>query len=316
MKLINQSVEYLPQPEGIVGIYQQIERAARCCYKSESKSDGNSMAFVSKLINMGHNSMLEHGTVYLKAPVDHSSGDYIDFDMKYTQNPYSRLIYESGIAYVTTNYRVLVENNWVDDIQKYSAEHNVYHQKRYTFRIVTSISIGRELTRHRAFSFAQESTRYVNLNKKGEFLFIKPYWYENDTKGYTEELLHICENSIQAYTTLINTGLSPQQAREVLPLCTKSELIMTGFEDDWKNFLDIRLKGTTGKPHPDMVLLAKLIEDELYKINGEIKIRTEHEPYLDDVSKYNNEFPSLKDELNKIKEKYTKKVFEDEKEEK
>lgn len=58
-------------------------------------------------------------------------------------------------------------------------------------------------------------------------------------------------------------GRSPQQAREVLPLCTKSELIMTGFEDDWGDFLDKRLRGTTGKPHPDMAKLATMIFTEL-----------------------------------------------------
>ena len=61
---------------------------------------------------------------------------------------------------------------------------------------------------------------------------------------------------------------SPQQAREVLSLCTKSELIMTGFEDDWKRFLDVRLEGTTGKPHPDMVELAKMIKDKFDKIKS------------------------------------------------
>ena len=166
---------------------------------------------------------------------------------------------------ITTNYRVLYEHGWTKDLQ-YWCEPTDNHVKRYTFRLTTSISIVRELLRHRVFSFANESTRFINYNKKGEFYFIKPYWFENDTKGYIEELLHVCENSIQAYNTLLYTGLPPQAAREVLPLCVKSELIMTGFEDDWNNFLDVRLKGTTGKPHPDMVELAQMIQDELNKI--------------------------------------------------
>ena len=300
MKLIEQKAELLVQPKGIIGVYQQIERAARTCYKSEDKSDGNSMAFVSKLQSMGHNAMLEHGTVYLRTPVDHSSGDYIDFDTKYTQNPYSRLIYESGIAYVTTNYRVLVENNWVDDIQKYLCEPTEYHKKRYTFKIVTSIGIVRELLRHRVFSFANESTRYCNYSKDtfdNEITCIIPHWLSIneethiDTPRFIDKtcgMVNIVKAGItepedigfissllmaeQVYLSMLvgdmRIGRSPQQAREVLPLCTKSELVMTGFEDDWKNFLDVRLKGTTGKPHPDMVILAQMIQDELDKIQN------------------------------------------------
>lgn len=70
MKLINQSVEYIPQEEGLEGIYKQIEIAARTCYKSENNSTGDSKSFVDKLIKMKHFSMLEHGTVHLKIPID------------------------------------------------------------------------------------------------------------------------------------------------------------------------------------------------------------------------------------------------------
>ena len=77
---------------------------------------------------------------------------------------------------------------------------------------------------------------------------------------------YICNAAIGAYNFVLQHKYPPQAAREVLPLCTKSELIMTGFEDDWKDFLDKRLKGTTGKPHPDMVELAQMIQDELNKI--------------------------------------------------
>jgi thymidylate synthase (FAD) len=121
----------------------------------------------------------------------------------------------------------------------------------------------RELIRHRAFSFANESTRYVNLNKKGEFYFIRPYWYEESNKDVKNRFDYICNAAIAAYNFMLQHNYSPQQAREVLPLCTKSELVMTGFEDDWSNFLDIRLRGTTGKPHPDMIELAELIDNQL-----------------------------------------------------
>lgn len=290
MKLINQSVEHIPQEEGLEGIYKQIENAARLCYKSENNSTGDSKSFVDKLIKMKHFSVLEHGTVYLKTPVDHSNGDYIDFEMKYTLNPYSKLIYESGIVYVTTNYRVLIENNWLDDL-KYLCKPTEFHSKRLTFKLTTSISIVRELLRHRVFSFANESTRYCNYSKDkfdNELTFILPRLYDGTCKEFRElaslaamgceikkESEHYANLAVglmfaeSVYITLTDKyKVSPQFAREILPLCTKSELIMTGFEDDWSNFLDIRLRGTTGKPHPDMIELAQLIKDAI-KYNKE-----------------------------------------------
>ena len=135
----------------------------------------------------------------------------------------------------------------------------------------------------RVFSFANESTRYCDYSKdkfNNEIAFVEPYWLHKATKLQQTEFEFYCKTVEDTYLALLGkwderkpdgrfkTGfkdnpLTPQQAREVLPLCTKSELVITGFEDDWSNFLDIRLRGTTGKPHPDMVKLAELIDNQL-----------------------------------------------------
>ena len=59
------------------------------------------------------------------------------------------------------------------------------------------------------------------------------------------------------YFVLLNKGFTPQQARDVLPNATKTELIMTGFSSDWRHVMDLRLFGKTGQPHPDMVDLMQ-----------------------------------------------------------
>lgn len=266
MKLINQSVEYIPQEEGLEGIYKQIENAARVCYKSENKSTGDSKSFVDKLIKMKHFSVLEHGTVYLYIALHNGVENPLD---KYTINPYSKVatrydcIDDEIHTYVSSNYRVLIENNWLDDL-KYLCKPTEFHPKRLTFKLTTSISIVRELIRHRAFSFANESTRYVNLNKKGEFYFIKPYWYDECGFALQNIFDRNCKEAIVDYNIILQHKYPPQAAREVLPLCTKSELIMTGFKDDWDRFLELRLEGVTGKPHPDMLQLAGMIKSSLH----------------------------------------------------
>ena len=285
MKLIPQTVELLKQEDW----KKQIEIAARTCYKSEDKiADGTADKMLERLINSKHYAMLEHGTIYLHYHHNYKNSVMRFFD-KYHNNPYSRakINYEGTDAYITTNYRVLVENGWLKDLELYRCEPTDNHVKRYTLRIVTSIGIVRELLRHRVFSFANESTRYCNYSKDkfdNELTFILPSLYNGTCKEF-RELASLAAMGCQikkesehyanlaaglmfaesVYITLTDKyKVSPQFAREVLPLCTKSELIMTGFEDDWDRFLELRLEGVTGKPHPDMLQLASMIKSSLH----------------------------------------------------
>lgn len=289
MKLIKSSEEYLQQDYTYEGIIKHIEKCARICYKSDDKQSESfrySEKFVQRLIDCRHTAMLEHGTVYLMIRRFLNPGDTSELS-KYKHNSYS---YENEVLfgdntkgfYVTTNFRVLEENDWLDDLQ-YICEPTEFHNKRYTFKLVTSISIGRELLRHRKFSFANESTRYCNYSKNrfnNELTFIIPSWLPNldtfpqderpqeDTPEYNYyTMMCALGYAEENYFALLNNGCSPQQAREVLPLCTKSELIMTGFKSDWEHFFDLRLYGKTGKPHPDMKILAQKIKNEFKKHN-------------------------------------------------
>lgn len=253
MKLIEPSVEILEQASGINGIYKQIEVAARLCYKSEDKiTEDSAKKFVDMLIKNGHGAMLEHGTVYLTFPYNDNCDIYAKILQKYGFNKYSKV--SGNYAFVSTNYRVLIENNWLDDLT-YICKPTEYHEKRYTLKFTTSIGITRELIRHRHFSFANESTRYCNYSKDkfgGEIAFVKPYWFDNQKWCIQEDFLDFLAKAEENYMYLLN-WLQPQQAREVLPLCTKSEIIMTGFESDWKDFFKLRCDKAA---HPDMQIIA------------------------------------------------------------
>ena len=126
MKLIENKIEKLEQKHDLLGIYEQIEIAGRTAYKSLDKieydENGRSKtakAFVDKMIKLGHGSPLEHGTVYLLI----SGKDNII--KNYYYNKYSTcnlLPYTdndgSPVWDVTTNYRVMVENNALDDLRR------------------------------------------------------------------------------------------------------------------------------------------------------------------------------------------------------
>lgn len=285
MKLVKPNAEFIPQEVGLEGIYKQIERCGRVCYKSEDKiTDSSSKGFVDRMIKSNHTAMLEHGTVYLAMPLETILPIEANGWGKYHHNPYSN----SGVVCevnggkavaVTTNYRVIVENEWLDDLQ-FLCEPTKYHTKRYTMKFITDRGVSHELVRHRVFSFAQESQRYCNYSKdkfNNELTYIIPSWYEGNEeeanalvgaiaagltlKKEAEPWAYWLTSLVTAqgvYFDLLNKGWTPQQARSVLPNATKTELVMTGFEDGWRHFFDLRLIGTTGRPHPDMERVAGL----------------------------------------------------------
>lgn len=156
MKLIKPSFEIWEQPAGLEGIYKQIEHVGRVCYKSEDKiTEDSAKPFVDRMINSQHYAMCEHGTIYL-----YIKGIGRTDITKYLFNKYSKVVEGSlDHFYVTTNYRVLVENGWLDDLE-YLCEPTEYHPKRVTVHFVCDRGVSHEYVRHRVFSFAQESTRY------------------------------------------------------------------------------------------------------------------------------------------------------------
>lgn len=285
MKLIKPSFEIWNQPAGLEGVYKQIERVGRVCYKSEDKiTEDSAKGFVDRIIKSGHGAMLEHGTVYLDIP--NSAGDYnlVPF---FASNPYSRVVIkpmdDRVHNYITTNFRAIVENfaeEYIPDILQYLCEPTEFHAKRITVHFVCDRGVSHEFVRHRVMSFAQESTRYCNYSKDkfgNELTFIEPCWLEDynykdntynqlfiDSLRFAEahylDLLKKWDDKIpdKRYKTgFRNNPWTPQQARAVLPNALKTELVMTGFASDWNHFFDLRARGTTGAPHPQAKELAE-----------------------------------------------------------
>lgn len=121
-----------------------------------------------------------------------------------------------------------------------------------TVKFVCDRSISHELVRHRHFSFAQESTRYCNYNKDDDIVFIKPFWYDyaspNDRMIFEEHL----EDVEKLYNYLIEGGHKPQEARDILPGCLKTEIVVSGNFREWRHMLKLRAANSTGPAHPAM----------------------------------------------------------------
>lgn len=277
MKLINPSVELITQAPGLEGIYKQVERVGRVCYKSEDKiTEDSAKPFVDRMIKSGHDAMLEHGTIYLFIPWN----EYYDKKtIKYLYNKYSvnNGVKDIGV-YITTNLRVLVENGWLDDL-KYICEPTEFHERRVTVHFVCDRGVSHEFVRHRVMSFAQESTRYCNYSKDkfdNELTFIIPVWVNTNCPNKEQEGPSVASmewstamlNAESSYKVLLEMGWTPQQARAVLPNSLKTELVVTGFTSDWNHFFDLRYRGTTGAPHPDAKQVASMAHDLILKELG------------------------------------------------
>lgn len=264
MKLIKQSFEFINQTDfSLVGIKKHIERCARVSYKSEDKiTDTSYEKFVNMLESRGHDRPLEFGTVYLSRTSQKE--DNMEWLNKYAYNPWSKFSFGNGSTringklrntiYVTTNYRVIKEHHWEDDLQ-YLCEPTEYHHKRYTIHMILDRGVMDEFRTHVGLSHLAESTRYCNYSKDkfgNEITFIKPCWCnipegDYDTPDYTPDrlprigvaesgLIDALQYAEYYYFFLLSEGWTPQQARSVLPLSIKSELISCGFEDVWTNF--------------------------------------------------------------------------------
>lgn len=285
MKLIKPRVEYWAQEPGMEGVWKQIARATRVCYQSTPRgNEETSQDFVKRVIlKQGlksgslddlmhcsfdmrkiHGATLEHGTIYLKVPA--LQKDIVNF---YVGDKYSRVQKHPTEDYylITTNMRVILGCcAWTD--LKYLCKPTEFHKKRCTFSVITDIGVTREMNRHRTFSICEMSTRYCDFTKDkfgDELTFIRPAWMKD--KSDRECFYQACMEAESAYKELREAGWKPEEARQVLPLGLKTQAVYTAYDYDWKHFFDLRADNVSGKAHPNIVQVAKMIEESLCNSN-------------------------------------------------
>lgn len=283
MKFIKQSFEILEQKDfTLKGIKQFIERCARVSYKSEDKMTATSYEkFVGMLESRDHARPLEFGTVYLVFDKENQAE-------KYMGNPWSKVnrkvdqdddtpnIHASTKFYVTTNYRVIKENHLEDDLE-YICNPTKHHYKRYTVHMILDRGVMDEFRTHVGLSHLAESTRYCNYSKDkfdNQVAFVIPSWCSSLIEVFKQdyspfeinkdwvEFISALQNAQNSYLSLLKMGWTPQQARSVLPLGVKSELISCGFKDAWENFFYRR---DAKDAHPMAQEIARPMHEEFIK---------------------------------------------------
>ena len=271
MRVIKPQVEILPRMEPL----KKIELCGRVCYKSEGKiTEDSAERFVRKLIERGHTSVLEHARVIVPDAV------FWRFDQPLGL-PYG---YEHRLAWVKPpvcggkyphiwermiNARDVITLGGTLEQLKTLEEADDY----MTVRFICDRAIANELVRHRVFSFSAESTRYVNYKDGIDFILPAPFDWADLSGGPTEmpdaftdpryqAWFFACEGAEREYRKMLTEGCTPQEARNVLTMSTKTELIMTGTYKQWEELLKLRMSSAA---HPQMQYLMRLlIEQETF----------------------------------------------------
>lgn len=289
--------------EGLPFSYKEgeklMEYAGRLCYKSEDKITVDShKLFLENLKKNGHMSVFEHSwgariyslyhdanpkalltlsynARYLSIAViprnEKSSNNFVgDLLLTGSERAFEEfwpVEQKKGIHYLTT------------EITDFAKDHNRQDLLSMTVHFVTNRAIANELVRHRTASYSQESTRYCNYNL-GKFgsqcTFILPLWYDcedvdlNDIATIyrcgvqgVDNWLTAMKTAEQQYNELIKTGQSAQSARGVLPLDTKTEIIMTANLMTWKHVINQRYFNVAGKAHRQIHRLMRRLLLEL-----------------------------------------------------
>lgn len=238
-----------------------------------------------------HLSCCEHATVHLKYPRILNRA-CIQFAARLRNNKYTRWVESDGYIYVTTNMRVILETS-IEELEFIDVEGFLHYYPRHTISFISDIGASRELNRHRVNSIVEESTRYCAYDK-GKFgngiTVAKLPWIpdvdpEDEGHDYTEGFFNDNEifndecieeqytdnwNAIDwffyglqicdlVYRKTRELGWTAQQAREILPLNTKTQVVHTAFDDDWNHYIDLRSNGVSGAPHP----MAKELADKV-----------------------------------------------------
>ena len=163
-----------------------------------------------------------------------------------------RVCYKSEDKITTESAKTFVKS-----ILKNGHESVVEHEK-ISVRIICDRGVSHEIVRHRIASYSQESTRYCNYNKEKfgkELTFIKPVFWNDDSSEY-QLWIEMMKKLEDLYNTLIEKGVSPQEARSILPNSLKTEIIVTMNLREWRHFFKLR---TSQKAHPQMRQISLMI---------------------------------------------------------
>lgn len=269
------NIHFIPQSCRFIGYassdpqraLEQIKQAGEICYKSESKRTPEQ--FVQMLVERGHLSVLRHSSITLY------SEDCFD------TSPPNHRYFTTHYGYTTGNLQAWYEARTFLQDMEYNRLRKMFPflflgkhmrdlrcsladpddcDKLLLFHIVCDRGISHEIVRHQTLNFTQESTRWINYSKRGDFYFIDCIADWSDYELPAGSIEEYARGTVEAYESAIEWNVPPQIARDLLPHMLKTELIVSGTPPHLIHFVHMR---DSEHAHPRIRLIAQDIRKTL-----------------------------------------------------
>ena len=268
MNIVKPDIEFVS--ECLETRAHHLAKCARICYASTGDNDA---ILYNNLWKNGHRSCYRHLSHYFMIP-DEIAGSMPTTMQNLRNTPYINCKAIKDCYYISTNeqyirehpsiYSMIIDYEVAPLIAFRDTNFMASGVLRYTFIISTGIDITRELNRVSPNNICEQSTRYVDFNKKVGIRFKKCHWMRITSTYKTFLYKAMCKIDEWFYKisrSKYGLNLKPEDARWCLFLDTYSRAVYTYSFNEWKHILELRYKGTTGKPHPDAyTIAAKLYE--------------------------------------------------------
>ncbi len=281
--------------------FDKVALVAHNCYQVKEKDHPNNILFLKRLIDSGHLAMIEHyrfAFVLTEEIYSHFLSLHNPFyelgefmrkkgvreEMVYLlscslrpvlEGLKSEDVLENGLAVLIASSlpeevrQVLPSFEPCTPLTPFSVKDNkgkipaeIYDRFVYvTYHLITDRGVTHELVRHRLCSFAQESTRYCNYTKEkfdSTLTFMKPAHYEENKDVFDA----FYQKTADTYFELIRRGMTPDEARAVLPNSLKASIMVTCSLREWKNIFALR---TDPHAHFDIRRLMNLVKEDMEK---------------------------------------------------
>lgn len=238
MRIIEQGYELLPDQEDLV---QQIGSRAAICYKADGDNPEANVKRVQHCLKNGHLSALELGRI---TTIDFNYSKMSPF---IAETSYNGVRFSSGSvrAWMETglDFDTVISMPRIEFPNINSADYMQHVHRAVKF--ITNRAMSHQLVRHRLCSFLQESQRYVRYDAPGGIEFIRPVWLTKDIAFDRQAVAweKFMQNAEENYSCLLANGLTPQQARGVLPNDTKTEIIVYCSLNEWGHIFFQRVQG-------------------------------------------------------------------------
>lgn len=279
MRIIEPSASIIEEELSELSIYQRIDRCASVCYQRPPKpTDGEARSFCRQMVLRMHFVPLEMARLHLIAEsCALPTSNFVDISVihdkfdTYVVSGSVRAFLESPGEYGSHIWDFLageyplffVGSNSPKGCVRFADSQEIPWQHKYVaVRVVCSRAISHQLVRHRPVSILQESQRYCRYDGErmnSEVVFIRPLWVDESCE---DGFLSDCNESEDRYMDRVAFGLSPQQARGVLPNDCKTELIMYASLPEWKHILGTDTMRCSRHADPEMRRIMMPLREE------------------------------------------------------